>query len=173
LAVFGERIFPLAGHGALAMGLLYAARGVGAGVGPLLGDHLTRGEENRMWKIISLSFFLMGASYVAFSHAPNLPLAALAVFCAHMGGSNIWVMSTALLQMNAADRFSGRVFALDFGMNSLMAATSTYLVGMGLDTWGWTARELAATLGLVMLIPGVLWLPAQAVWGKRIARLGD
>jgi len=90
LAFFGERIFPIAGHGALAMGLLYGARGAGAGIGPLIGDHLTRGFEPRMWRSISLSFLLMGASYVAFSHASNLPLAALAIFCGHMAGSNIW-----------------------------------------------------------------------------------
>lgn len=36
LVVFGERIFPIAGKGALAMGLLYAARGVGAGIWAVL-----------------------------------------------------------------------------------------------------------------------------------------
>lgn len=171
LAVFGEQIFPVAGHGALAMGLLYAARGVGAGVGPLVGDHLTRGRESRMWKSISVSFFVIGASYVAFSRAPNLPLAALAVFCAHFGGSNVWVMSTTLLQLNVADRFRGRVFSLDFGMLMLTVAGSNYLVGVGLDTWRLTARQLAAAIGFVLMIPGLLWLPAQATWAKKIEPL--
>lgn len=167
LAVFGERVFPIAGHGALAMGLLYAMRGAGAGIGPLLGDRLTGGDESRMWKLISLSFFLMGSSYIALGHAPNLPLAALAVFFGHMGGSNIWVISTTLLQLNVSDRFRGRIFALDFGLNMLTASTSTYVVGVGLDTWKHTARQLAAGLGFTLLVPGLLWWPAQATWGKR------
>jgi hypothetical protein len=168
LAVFGQRVFPLAGRGALAMGLLYAARGVGAGIGPLLGDQVTRGHESNMWKSISLSFFLIGVSYVALGRAPNLPLAALAVFCGHIGGSNVWVMSTTLLQLNASDRFRGRVFALDFGLNMLAASASNYLIGVGLDSWKLTARQLAAALGFTLMVPGLLWLPAQATWGKRI-----
>ncbi len=32
-------------------------------------------------------------------------------------------MTTTLLQLNTADRFRGRVFALDFGMNMLAAAS--------------------------------------------------
>ena len=167
LTVFGERIFPIAGHGALAMGLLYAARGAGAGIGPLVGDHLTRGIETRMWKSISLSFFVVGASYVAFSYAPNLFLAMLCVFCAHMGGSNNWVVSTALLQMNTEDRFRGRVFAVDYGVNMLTAAVSNYVLGVGLDVWHLGARQLATGLGIVMMIPALLWLPAQAKWGKE------
>jgi predicted MFS family arabinose efflux permease len=167
LAVFGERIFPLTGQGALAMGLLYAARGAGAGIGPMIGDHLTRGIESRMWRSISISFFIMGASYLLFSRAPNLPLAALAVFVGHMGGSNIWVISTTLIQSNVSDRFRGRVFAVDFGLNMLVAAASNYVVGVGLDRWGLSARQLAAGLGGVLLLPALLWLPAQAKWGKE------
>jgi MFS family permease len=170
LAVFGERIFPLHGRGALAMGLLYAARGAGAGIGPMIGDHLTRGIESRMWKSISISFLVMGVSYLLFSRAPNLPLAALAVLVAHMGGSNIWVVSTTLIQTNVQDRFCGRVFAVDIGLNMLTAATSNYAVGLGLDEWGLSARQVAAALGAVLLIPALLWLPAQAKWGREKLR---
>ena len=165
LTVFGEKIFPIAGKGALAMGLLYATRGVGAGVGPLIGDYLARDLQSRMWKIISAGFFVIGTSYIAFSRAPNLPLALVAVFCAHVGGSNVWVMSTTLLQLNVADRFRGRVFALDFGMLMLMIAVSNFVIGTGLDEWGFSPRELAFALGTILVIPGFIWLAAQARWG--------
>ena len=168
LAIFGERVFPVAGHGALAMGMLYSARGVGAGIGPLLSDRLTRGLQDRMWKSISVGFFLMGVSYVALGGAPNLPLAALAVLAAHMGGSTVWVMSTTLLQLNVPDRFRGRVFALDLGLLMLTVSAANYLLGVGFDTWNFTARQLAVALGLTLIVPGLLWLPAQAKWGKEI-----
>jgi predicted MFS family arabinose efflux permease len=167
LAVFGEQIFPIAGKGALAMGLLYAARGVGAGVGPLIGDYLARDREKRMWKVIGAGFLVMGVSYVAFSRAPVLGLALIALLFAHFGASNVWVMSTTLLQLNVADRFRGRIFALDFGMLMLMIAVSNFVIGTALDDWGYGARQLAAALGIMLLVPGVLWLLTQKKWSSR------
>jgi len=166
LVIFGERIFPIAGHGALAVGLLYAARGVGSGIGPLVGDRLTGGLERRMWQSIGISFFVIAAAYIAFSQAPSLLVAILCILVGHMGGSNAWVMSTSLLQLNTPDKVRGRVFSLDFGLFMLMIAGSNYILGLGLDTWGFTARQLAAGLGLVMIVPGILWLPAARRWTR-------
>ena len=165
LVIFGERVFPVAGHGALAVGLLYSARGVGAGIGPLLGDRFTRGLPERMWKSIGVGFFLVAAAYLALSRAPNLALAALAVMCGHAGGSNVWVMSTSLLQLNVPDRFRGRVFAVDLGLLMLMVSAANYLIGVGLDTWNLTPRQLAVALGCAMLVPALAWLPVQSRWG--------
>lgn len=166
LVIFGEEIFPIAGKGALSMGLLYAARGVGAGIGPFLGDHLARDRESRMWKIIAAGFFTLGIFYFGLSRAPNVELALVAIFLANLGGSNVWVMSTTLLQITVPDRFRGRVFALDFGGLMLAIAISNYLVGAGLAHWGFSARQLAGALGLFILIPGCLWILAQARWAK-------
>ncbi len=167
LVIFGERIFPIAGKGALAMGLLYGVRGIGAGIGPFIGDHLARDLQPRMWKLIGLGFMVMGVSYFAFSRAPSLAPALVAIFVAQLGSSNVWVMSTTLLQLNASDRFMGRVFALDFGLLMLSISASNYLVGKGLDDWGFSARQLTAFLGLMMLVPGFLWVLAQARWARE------
>lgn len=167
LAIFGERVFPVPGHGTLAVGLLYAARGAGAGTGPLIGDYLTRGIESHMWKTLGASFFLMALAYCAFALAPNLPLAMLAVFFGHMGGSNVWVVSTTLLQIHASDRFRGRVFALAFGMNMLTASASNYAVGVGLDVYKVGPRQIAQILGAVLFLPAALWFAAQARWSKK------
>jgi predicted MFS family arabinose efflux permease len=167
LAVFGEKVFAVAGHGSLAIGLLYAARGAGAGTGPIIGDYLTRGVESRMWKTLGASFLLMALAYCAFARAPNLPMAMLAVFCGHMGGSNVWVVSTTLLQMHTSDRFRGRVFAVDFGMNMLTASGSNYAVGLGLDVFKFGPRQLAQTLGMVLLLPAALWLALQSRWSRN------
>ena len=169
LVIFGERIFPIEGHGALAVGLLYAARGVGAGIGPLIGDRLSGGLERRMWQSIGISFFVIAVAYIAFSQAPTLLLAIVCILFGHMGGSNIWVMTTSLLQLNTPDHVRGRVFSLDFGLLMLMIAVSNYIMGLGLDTWGFSARELAAGLGLVMIVPGILWMLGLRRWTARAA----
>jgi glucose dehydrogenase len=49
----------------------------------------------------------------------------------------------------------------------LMAAVSNYVLGVGLDVWRLSPRQLAMGLGLVLMIPALLWLPVQAKWGKE------
>ena len=169
MVIFGERIFPIAGHGALAVGLLYAARGVGSGIGPLIGDRLTGGLQRRMWQSIGISFFVIAVAYIAFSQAPDLLSALLFILVGHMGGSNAWVMSTSLLQINTPDRVRGRVFSLDFGLFMLTIAVSNYVMGLGLDTWGLTARQLAAGLGFAMIVPGILWMAGLRRWTRDSA----
>jgi MFS family permease len=166
LTLLGERVFPVAGRGALAVGLLYAARGAGAGLGPLLADRLTRGEPRRMWKAVGLAFFWIGGSYLSLSRAPVLAAAMIAVCCAHLGGSVVWVTSTTLLQLTADDRFRGRIFSLDYGLNMLAAAACNYAIGVGADTWHLKPRQLAALMGTALLVPGLLWFPALARWVK-------
>ncbi len=170
LVIYGERIFPLGGHGVLAMGLLYAVRGAGSGIGPLLGHRLTRGIEPAMWTLITASFFICAASFLALSWAPTLALALLALLAASLGGSNIWVMSTTLLQVHTASRFRGRIFALDFGAWMLAVSVSNYLVGLGLDHWGLSARQLAAALGGAMLLLGVVWRWTSRNWTDHRAK---
>ncbi len=169
LVIFGERIFPIEGHGALAVGLLYAAHGVGSGIGPLLGDRLSGGFQDKMWKSIGISFFVTAAAFIAFSCSPTLLPALLFLMIVYMGSSNIWVMSTSLLQINTSDHVRGRVFSVDFGMFMLMIAVSNYLMGLGLDTWGFSARQLAAGLGFVMIVPGILWMVALRLWRSDAA----
>jgi hypothetical protein len=166
LAVFGEKLLGAPGQGAMAVGWLYGARGVGAGTGPLIAARLTGGRHHRMWKSISAGYFVVGAAYIGLSAAPNLPLACFVVFLAHCGGSTVWVMSTALLQLNAAEAFRGRVFALDAGLIMLAAAFSNFLLGLSLDAWALSPRHVAMLFGCAMLLPGLLWLPAQFRWGR-------
>jgi len=85
------------------------------------------------------------------------------VMFAHMGGSNIWVSSTTLLQMNTEDRFRGRVFSADLSGLTLMMAFSTFLAGRILDA-GISARELAVGVGLTVMLPAAAWLWAQGLW---------
>jgi hypothetical protein len=70
-----------------------------------------------------------------------------------------------------SDRFLGRVFALVEGVFALTASASTYAVGVSLDTWRLSARQIAGLMGAAVTLPGLLWLPAQAAWAKRTETL--
>jgi MFS family permease len=164
LTIFGQRVFPLVGGSAAGIGVLYAARGVGAGLGPIALRWIIGQQPRRLRHAIGPAYFMVGAFYIALSWAPTLWVAALCVLLAHFGGSILWVFSTVLLQMEVPDRFRGRVFATELALVTLMSSASSYWTGHQLDRAGWSPRTLAFALGAMFCVPGTLWLLIQSRW---------
>ena len=167
LTIFGQRVFPLAGGSAAGIGVLYAARGVGAGLGPIALRWIIGQQPKRLRRTIGPAYFMVGVFYVALAWAPSLWVAALCVLFAHFGGSILWVFSTVLLQMEVPDRFRGRVFATELALVTMMSSVSSYWTGRQLDRAGWSPRTLAFSLGLMFCVPGALWLWIQSRWQEQ------
>lgn len=161
LTVYGKQIFPIGRDGATSIGWLYAARGLGALIGPMIAGLITSGSPRTMRQAISVAFFLSTGFYILFAHAPVLVVALICVIGAHSGGSIQWVFSTTLLQMTVPDRFLGRVFALEMALLTLTMSASTYFTGLGVDYPGLGARGMATVLGLAFAVPGIGWLLLQ------------
>ena len=166
LTIYGKQIFPIGRDGAASIGLLYAARGLGALIGPMIAGVITSGEPRTMRKAISIAFFVSAAFYLLIAHSPVLAVALICVMGAHSGGSIQWVFSTTLLQMTVPDRFLGRVFALEMAVLTLTMSISTYVTGWGVDYPGLGARRMATILGLAFMVPGVAWVVLQG-WLDR------
>jgi len=164
LTIFGQRVFPIAGGAAAGIGILYGARGVGAGLGPIALRWIVGQQPRRLRLTIAPAFFTVGIFYVALAGAPTLAVAALCVLFAHFGGSILWVFSTVLLQIEVPDRFRGRVFAAELALVTLITSVSSYWTGYELDRVGRSPRTLAFVLGAMFCIPGVLWLIIQSRW---------
>ncbi|HKB13849.1 MAG TPA: MFS transporter [Vicinamibacterales bacterium] len=164
LTIFGQRVFPIGSGSAAGIGVLYGARGVGAGLGPITLRWILGQDRVRLRRAIGPAFFMVGAFYVALAGAPSLAVAALCVLLAHFGGSILWVFSTVLLQLEVPDRFRGRVFAAELALVTLMSSASSYWTGHQLDRAGWSPRALAFALGIMFCLPGVLWLIIQSRW---------
>jgi len=164
LTIFGQRIFPVGTTSAGGIGILYGARGIGAGLGPIALRWILGQKPKTLRRTIGPAYFIVGGFYVLLAGAPNLPLAALCVLCAHFGGSILWVFSTVLLQMEVPDRFRGRVFAAELAFVTLTSSISSYLTAFALDRAGWSPRMLAFSLGAMFCIPGVLWLGMLSRW---------
>jgi len=169
LTIFGQRVFPVGDGSAAGIGVLYGARGVGAGLGPIALRWILGQQPRRLRRTIGPAYFMVGVFYVALAGAPTLWLAALCVLLAHFGGSILWVFSTVLLQMEVPDRFRGRVFATELALVTLMSSASSYWTGYQLDQAGWSPRTLAFALGLMFCVPGVLWLIIQSRWKEAAA----
>jgi MFS family permease len=161
LTIFGQRVFPVGAGAAAGIGVLYGARGVGAGLGPIALRWIV-GQTPR--QTIGPAFFIVGVFYIALAGAPSLTVAALCVLCAHFGGSILWVFSTVLLQLEVPDRFRGRVFAAELALVTLVTSVSGYWTGYELDRVGRSPRTLSFVLGALFCLPGVLWLMIQARW---------
>lgn len=165
LTLYGRQLFPLGNDGALSIGLLYAARGVGAAIGPLAAQYFGGSSVLALRRAIGPSVLLTGIGYALASVAPSLPLVALAVLIAHLGGSTQWVYSTALLQISVPNRLQGRVFAVELAALTLTTALSSYLAGFAADS-GVAPRQLAFVFAMVFLLPGsallgLLWRPPR------------
>lgn len=155
LTLLGRGVFPLGVDGALSIGLLYAARGLGAAIGPFLAQRVFGTTFPAMRSAIAPAVALTGLGYVLASQAPTLWLAALAVMLAHLGGSTQWVFSTVLLQLSVPDQLRGRVFAIELALMTLATAASSYTAGWLSDA-GWGARDLAMLFGSIYLAPALL-----------------
>lgn len=166
LAVFGERVFPVGGSPAVGIGVLFAARGIGTAVGPIVARRIAGEGKLRQQASIGIAFLIGGLFYMAFGYTGIFVVALLVLGIAHTGGSILWVFSTVLLQREVADQFRGRVFAAELALLTLTLAGSNYLTGELLDRFGYNPRSLAMGIGVFFLIPGVVWFLTQRWWDR-------
>ena len=164
LTLFGRTLFPLGVAGALSIGLMYAARGVGAGIGPLVANRLGGNSTTFLRRMIGPSFLISALGYALMSGAPTLWLAALAAVVAHIGGSIQWVFSSTLLQMEVPDRLQGRIFAIELALFTLATGISSYGVSVLADM-GYSPRALALLMA-ALFVPSGVWLWWR-LYGKR------
>jgi MFS family permease len=167
LAVFGEKVFPVGGSAALGIGALYTARGIGTAIGPVLARRVGGETRRAMQKSIGLAFIVGGVFYAAFGFAPGLAFALVVLAIAHMGGSVLWVSSTALLQLYVEDEFRGRVFAAELALMTLAMAASNYLTGELLDPIGLSPRLVAVGTGFFFTLPGLVWFVTARWWDRK------
>ena len=167
LAVFGERVFPVAGKAATGIGVLFTARGIGTAVGPFIARRWAGETRSQMQTAIGIGFLTGGIFYLSFGVSGNFVLALLFLAIAHAGGSILWVFSTVLLQRATDDQFRGRVFATELGLATLTMAASNYVVGELMDRFGFSPRVVTAGVGIFFMLPGVVWFATQRWWDRK------
>jgi predicted MFS family arabinose efflux permease len=171
LAVFGERIFPVGKSAATGIGVLFAARGIGTAVGPIVARRFAGEGEKRMQAAIGVSFILAGVFYAAFGSATSFVFALVVLGIAHCGGSILWVFSTVILQRVVDDKFRGRVFAAELAFMTLTMAASNYTTGELLDRFQISPRVVTIGIGIFFLMPGLAWFLTQRWWDRDVRKL--
>ena len=163
LAITSDDIW---GAGQLGVGLLFAARGLGALVGPFLARTFAVDDMSRLLRGISLAFVVYLVGYALLPLSPVIWAAAVFVFVGHVGGGAQWTLSSFGLQRTTPDRVRGRVFAVDFGLALAISSVSTLTAGWLAGTIG-PLPTLYVMLG-AMAVTVVVWF-----WWTGPVRRGE
>jgi MFS family permease len=141
--------------GEIGLGLLMAARGVGALIGPFVGRAMLGPQDRRLFGAIGLALATFGLGYVLLGLAPALLLAMVAAMLAHTGGGAQWTLSSYGLQRIVPDQIRGRIFAFDGMLVTLTFGLSSLLTGWLAGSFG--ARATAFTMGAIAIAWAGVW----------------
>jgi MFS family permease len=152
LAVFGAEVF---GAGDAGIGVLFAARGLGAVSGPFIARAVLGTTDRALLIGILASLIGIVICYGLFPLAPAIGVAALLVFGAHLGGGAQWTLSTLGLQRSTPDALRGRLFSFDYALVTMTIAFSTLAAGIIADLVS-PSVAVWTMVGLIVLA-GSVW----------------
>ena len=156
--------FPLGHAGGTTVGLLFAAGGLGSGLGPLVVQPFLRGRHRALRAAMLVGHLLTGAALALAAPLAGLPLVLIASAVRSVGAGMVWVFSTQLLLETVPDELRGRVIATEHAAMTLLGAAGSACVGAGL--------EIGSLSAVVWLLAGLTLVPALhwAAYGVRGAR---
>jgi MFS family permease len=166
-----ERVFVIGESGGISLGLMYAAVGIGTGVGPIVIRRYI-GDRDRAMRLALLTSYIVSSSGLALvSTLISFPVVLVGSVLRGVGAGMIWVFSTQLLLQLTPNRVRGRVFSTEFAMFTLMSAIASGAAGGLLDA-GFDVGTLVRWQAGLPLVAALLW----GVWvftGKPQAPVGD
>jgi len=143
--------------GSMGLGLLYAARGVGTGIGPVLSRRVFRDE--RTWiRGMGICMVFCGLFYFLVGLTGSLFLMLILVAIAHMASGASWVMSTVLLQRRTPDTLRGRAFSTEWLLFTLAQSVSVTSASLVLEFNILTVEQVIGLFALVLIVLGAGWL---------------
>ena len=155
LAIFGRDVF---GAGDAGIGVLFAARGLGALIGPFLARSTVGLTDRGLLLGIAGSFVTFAVGYALLPLSPALWVASICVFVAHLGGGSQWMLSSYGLQRATPDEIRGRVFSFDYGLVTVTIALSMLVAGVlaenlppSITTWIMVGLAATAAVGWLAL----------------------
>jgi len=157
LTLLGSSIMPAAP--AVAIGILFSARGLGTGIGPILARRIFQNED-RWVAVLGFCIAFTGLFYLAVGVSPwtSLVVLGLLVGIGHAASGATWVLSNVMLQKRAIDRYRGRVFATEWLTWTAVSTLSIFTASVLLQSFGLELRTAFKVLAGLEILAGIAWL---------------
>lgn len=142
--------------GSIGLGLLYSARGVGTGIGPIIGRRIF--DRERDW-VRAMGYCMMfgGLMYSVVGMTTSLGVMLFFVFIAHAASGANWVMSTVLLQRRTPDTFRGRIFSTEWLLFTLTQSASVIAASWILENNWLTIQQTMIVYAFLLVVAGLVW----------------
>ncbi len=143
--------------GSVGLGLLYASRGLGTAVGPVLVRRFFS-DETKWVEMMGLAMISAGFIYLIIGWLDVIWVMLLLVFMAHCGSGANWVMSTVLLQKRSPDAFRGRIFSSEWLLFTFLQAFSVTGASLIMEFELLSLRQAILVYATGLVITGLIWL---------------
>lgn len=163
LAVLASNVFHVGDSG---RGLLIGVRGIGSGLGPILGAHIAGRDMGKLLKVCGYAGLVFAVCYVGAALSPFIAMAAFFIALAHLSGGAQWTLSTLGLQMESPDHVRGRVMAGDMAMVNTMIGVTSILAGLTSQFIG--VRPAIIIFSAAAAVASIVYLIATAGIIRRL-----
>lgn len=163
LAVLASNVFNVGDSG---RGLLIGVRGIGSGLGPIIGARIAGRDMAKLLKVCGYAGIVFAVCYVGAALSPFIGMAAVFIALAHLSGGAQWTLSTLGLQMEAPDHVRGRVMAGDMAMVNTMIGFTSILAGLTSQFIG--VRPAIIIFAAAAAVASVVYLIATAGIIRRL-----
>jgi MFS family permease len=158
------------GEVAAGIGILFAARGVGTGIGPVLARYVF--SERSWWPyLLGLLVSTCGLGYLIIGLFQWGAWITILIIIAHAASGANWVLSTVLLQERSEDEWRGRMFATDFLLMTSVNGFSTMAASLLLEYTEFGLRNAMILFATLQIISGLLWIILTRPGEKKYAAL--
>ena len=134
--------------GAVELGLLYSAIGIGGTLGSLVIAPLAESKHSHVLQLGTGVFF--GLTLIAFAYSPSFTLSMICIGLVGFAGNACTGFNSALLMLRTEEAYFGRVMSI-YMMNWSLMTLFTLPLGMLVDRWGAPLVTSAAAMGIVHL----------------------
>ena len=111
LTMMGEGKYKLEAGTMISVALLFMARGIGTGLGPIISRSLSKSDPQTMERFINIGFLIGLVFFSLIPFANSIWMVCIFLVGGHIGGATVWVFSSIRLQQLVETGIRGRIFS--------------------------------------------------------------